>query len=143
MLYEALFVPEGQSPFPESIIDQPEIAKYIGQWGTRNKDLALVCEERGELIGAIWARAFPVSNPGYGFIDEQTPELSMAVKSTFRGQGIGTNLIQELIRAYQILGVKALSLSVDKLNPAQKLYEKLGFKIYKEEGTAFTMLKII
>jgi ribosomal protein S18 acetylase RimI-like enzyme len=37
----------------------------------------------------------------------------------------------------------AISLSVSKGNPAQKLYESLGFEVFAEDETAITMLKFI
>ena len=47
---------------------------------------ALVCEGHGKLVAAIWTRTLPASSPGYGFIDEHTPELSMAVKADLEGK---------------------------------------------------------
>ncbi|MFK7907632.1 MAG: GNAT family N-acetyltransferase, partial [Chitinophagales bacterium] len=77
----------------------------------------------------------------YGFIDEQIPEISMAVKSGFRGKGIGTKLIERISEEYQRLGYSALSLSVDQLNPAKNLYERMGFNFFEENGTGVTMKK--
>ncbi|WKN43046.1 GNAT family N-acetyltransferase [Tunicatimonas pelagia] len=129
MLYEALFVPEGHDKFPQEIIQDPTLAKYIVNWGTDALDIALVAEEDGELIGAIWGRRFTRDNAGFGFVDEETPELSVAVKEAWRGKGIGTKLVQEIGKAYREVGVKALSLSVDKKNQAYELYKKMGFEI--------------
>lgn len=72
VLYMALYVPEGQPPFPKSILDNPDISKYIDHWGTLPNDLALVAVSNDELIGAIWGRTFNSSKAGYGFIDENT-----------------------------------------------------------------------
>ncbi len=141
MLYEALYIPEGQAPFPPSILDSPEISKYIKNWGEKQGDVAIVLESEGELIAAIWGRKFEVSEKSYGFIDEQTPEISMAVKAGFRNKGIGTKLIELISEEYHKLNYSALSLSVDKLNPAQKLYERMGFSFFEESSTAITMKK--
>jgi len=141
MLYEALYVPKGQPPFPTSILDRPEILKYIKNWGQKLGDVAIVLGSEGELIAAIWGRRFVASEKGYGFIDEQTPEISMAVKSGFRGKGIGTKLIERISEEYQRLGYSVLSLSVDELNPAKNLYERMGFFFFEENGTAVTMKK--
>ena len=54
MLYLALYVPEGQPPFPKSILNHPDISKYIENWGTLKNDLALVAVINNEPIGAIW-----------------------------------------------------------------------------------------
>ena len=141
MLYVALYVREGQPSFPRSILESPEIAKYIVDWGSKKGDLAIVAEIEGELVAAIWGRVFTAEEKSYGFIDEQTPEIGMAVKEGFRGQGIGTRLIMEASKEYHRLVYQALSLSVDKENPAIKLYERMGFEFFEESGTAVTMKK--
>ena len=50
MFYAALHVREGDPPFPKSIIDTPELAKYIANWG-RADDIALVATQAGQLVG--------------------------------------------------------------------------------------------
>ena len=39
----------------------------------------LIAMEGGNRLGAAWLRLFPASAPGYGFVDEQTPELTISV----------------------------------------------------------------
>ncbi|MGD1894805.1 MAG: GNAT family N-acetyltransferase [Cyclobacteriaceae bacterium] len=141
MLYEALFVPEGQEKFPQEIIQDPILAKYIDNWGKDALDIALVAEEAGKLIGAIWGRKFTQDNPGFGFVDENTPELSMAIKEEWRGEGIGTTLIRDIARSYQQVGIKALSLSVDKKNRAYTLYQRMGCEVVAETDTSVVMKK--
>ncbi len=144
MLYLALFVPEGQPLFPKSILDNPDISKYIDHWGALPNDLALVALINNELIGAIWGRTFSKSNAGFGFIDENTPEICMAVKEKFRNQGIGTKLIDEISKIYFSKGIKSISLSVDKENRAKLLYKRKGFFVVeKDEDKDFIMKKII
>ncbi|MCK4662835.1 MAG: GNAT family N-acetyltransferase [Bacteroidales bacterium] len=143
VLYMALYVPEGQPPFPKSVLDNPDISKYIDYWGTFPNDLALVAVFNDELIGAIWGRTFISHKVGYGFIDENTPEISMAVKEKFRNQGIGAKLIDEISKMYFSKGIKLISLSVDKRNRAKLLYVRKGFVLVKDNGTAVTMKKIL
>ena len=142
-LYIALYVPEGQPPFSKSVLDNPDISKYIDQWGTLPNDLALVAVFKNELIGAIWGRTFSSSKAGYGFIDENTPEISMAVKEEFRNQGIGTKLIDEISKIYLSKGIKSISLSVDKRNRAKLFYVRKGFILVEAKGTAIIMKKIL
>jgi len=66
MLYEALFVPEGEEPFPESILDLPEISKYIEDWSS--SDFGHIAQDGAELIGAVWGRLFIHANKGYGYV---------------------------------------------------------------------------
>ena len=142
MLYLALYVPEGQPPFPKSILDNPDISKYIDNWGTLPNDLALVAVFNDELIGAIWGRTFSKSNAGFGFIDENTPEICMAVKEKFRNRGIGTKLIDEISKIYFSKGIKSISLSVDKQNKAKLLYIKKGFFVVEiDKDKDFIMKK--
>ena len=143
MLYLALYVPEGEPPFPKSILDNPDISKYIDHWGTYSNDLAIVAVLNEKLIGAVWGRTFNSLKPGYGFIDEKTPEISIAVKDEFRNQRIGTKLIDEITMIYSSRGIKSVSLSVDKRNRAKSLYEKKGFIVVADKGTAVTMEKIL
>lgn len=140
-LYEAIFIPEGQAALPRDIIHHPSLSKYIDRWGSDPYDLALVAEEKGQLVGAIWGRRFTIDQPGFGYVDDHTPEVSMAVRSDKRDQGIGTALLQALETAYQEGGVANLSLSVDQANPAAKLYQRLGYEMVGETETAWTMRK--
>jgi ribosomal protein S18 acetylase RimI-like enzyme len=142
MLYEAIFIPAHDKPLPESVVDLPELAQYIVNFG-RQGDICMVAEQEGILVGAAWSRLFSQASKGYGFVDEQTPEMSMAIKSTFRGQGTGTQLIAALLQALQQKGYQQLSLSVDKRNRAMNWYKQLGFEEVAAVGNAYTMVKQI
>jgi len=141
MLYLALYVHEGEPIFPRSILDHPDLSKYIEDWGSLPHDLALVAENNDELVGAIWGRGFQKPKVGWGFIDENIPEISIAVKVGFRNQGIGTKLIQEISDRYFDKGIESISLSVDKRNKARFLYERTGFVIVKDTGPDYLMKK--
>ena len=123
MLYLALFVPPGEPPLPRSVLRDPAIARYVQGWGMRRDDKGLVALVDTSLVGAAWLRWFPASEPGYGFVDESIPELSVAVLPGHRGKGIGSLLLERLLR-----GVPSTSLSCDPQNPAWRLYLRLGFK---------------
>ena len=143
MLFEAIFIPEGQPSLPKSIIKDPSLAKYIENWGKDNSDIALVAEIDEKLIGAIWVRQFSESNKGYGFIDETIPEMGMAVYSEYRNKGIGKRLIQEMELTLQENDLNAVSLNVDKANYAFKFYQKEGFETVYETEISATMIKHI
>jgi len=139
MLYNAIFVPPGNERLPDNIIEHPEISKYITDFG-REGDSCFVAEIDGELVGAIWTRSFNENNKAYGFVDSDTPELSMAVYEPFRKKGIGTMLLKTMIKALTDAGFKQISLSVDKINYAYDLYKKIGFKDYKSVDDSMTMI---
>ncbi|MEM9327939.1 MAG: GNAT family N-acetyltransferase [Bacteroidota bacterium] len=139
MQYHALFTPPGADPFPRDIIEEPGIKKYYDNWG-RLGDLALVIDEDWELVGAIWCRLFTQDNQGYGFVDENTPELSMAILPAYRGRGLGTQLLERFLDDLAASGCRGVSLSVDSDNPVKDLYERMGFGVVSAEGNP-TMLK--
>jgi ribosomal protein S18 acetylase RimI-like enzyme len=127
MMYQALFIEEGQEPFPLDVVYRPEIARYIKDWG-RAGDLGFIAEDArsNEPIGAVWSRLSSADDQGFAYIDDETPELGIALSPQFRGQGIGTALLKHLLEAAKHLH-PAISLSVSPNNPAIRLYERLGF----------------
>lgn len=136
MQYEALFVPPGFDPYPESVVDEPGIAHYIVDFGDRAGDVGVVAEDGGVRIGAAWGRCLPADDPGYGWVDEHTPELGIAVVADRRGEGIGTALLSKLLEVSP-----RMSLSVDDRNPATALYARFGFEPIATDGHSVTMLR--
>ena len=47
-LYEAIFIPEGVTPPPREIIEQPELRIYYENFGTSKADHCLVAEDAEE-----------------------------------------------------------------------------------------------
>lgn len=141
MLYHALYVSEGHDPFPKEIVTEPEIAKYVLGWGKAGDlGLAVIDEVIEQPVGAVWIRLFTSENRGYGYVDNDIPELSIAILPNYRNRGLGTDLMNRMIseagRRYP-----GLSLSVSSDNPAKRLYQRLGFEIIAQHGTSFTMMK--
>ncbi len=121
------------------VMADPHVAKYIAAW-PRAGDVGFVAEEGGVELGAAWYRKFARHDAGYGFVDEQTPELSIGVVDRARGRGVGGALLRALIDEAQRSGVPALSLSVEPDNPAASLYRRLGFEGHSTSGGATTMI---
>ena len=142
MLFEAIFIAKGEQELPRAIIQQPELNKYINDFG-KPTDFCLVAELNNNLVGAIWTRIFDWENKGYGFVDEHTPELSIAISRQFRNQGIGSKLMDELFFSLQKLNFKQVSLSVDIRNPAFRQYLRYNFKELNRDGFTATMVKIL
>lgn len=138
MLYLAIFVPPGQFPFEKSVIDLPEILKYIENWND-SKDFGIICFISEKPIGSIWGRLFSNENKGYGFINDETPELTMAIKERYRNRGIGNRLMHRFLQQAKAIGYNSLSLSVDKRNRAFAFYKRIGFAIVYETETSYTM----
>ena len=55
-----------------------------------------------------------------------------------RGAGIGTKLLESLQEEARATG-KALSVHVEKLNPALRLYERLGFSVREDKAVYLLM----
>jgi ribosomal protein S18 acetylase RimI-like enzyme len=140
MLHEAIHVPPGAPRPPSDIVHEPTLAKYVDGFGSRADDQGLVAEVDGEAVGAAWVRLLGGGDPGYGWVDDRTPELTIAVVPAWRGRGIGGLLIAELV--VEIAGSHpAVSLSVDADNRARSLYERHGFVAVGTSGTSITMLR--
>jgi ribosomal protein S18 acetylase RimI-like enzyme len=124
------------SSVPES--GEPPVQRDVERWG-RPGDTALIAIRDFQPVGAAWYRLFKAENPGYGFVDEETPELSIAVVPSKRGSGAGSELLKALMARAQADGYASISLSVEKDNPAVGLYERHGFRAVREDDGAYTM----
>jgi ribosomal protein S18 acetylase RimI-like enzyme len=140
MLYVSIFIAEGAEKLPRTIIFEPELHKYIKDFGQKN-DHCMVAEFNNRLVGACWIRILDESNKGYGFVDAQTPELGMAVLPEFQNKGIGSKLLQAMLHQLKQLKYKQVSLSVDLENFAYKVNTKFGFTNFERTEKSATMLK--
>lgn len=138
-LYQAIYLPEGVVPPPRSVVDLPELQVYIAGFGTHSGDDCLVAEAEGTVVGAAWSRIME----DYGHIDSSTPSLAISMLPGYRGLGIGTQLLNGLLLLLQENGYLRASLSVQKENPALRLYERAGFQILAEKDTEYLMLRDI
>lgn len=141
MLYEAVHWPperDEQKPSREEVSADPEISHYLEGWGRRG-DVGFVAVEGGERLGAAWQRLMTAEDPGYGFVDEETPEIAVAVVPEARGRGIGGLLMEAVIEAARSSGYEEISLSVDRTNPAVRLYELCGFRGVETRETDLLM----
>ena len=135
-LYEAIFLPEGIEPPPRSILDDPALQVYIEDFGKQPDDVCLGAEVGGKIVGAVWTRIMD----DYGHIDDATPSLAISLYPAFRKQGIGTALMQEMLRKLADLGYAQVSLSVQKANYAMRMYRKLGFVVVREDAEEAIMV---
>jgi hypothetical protein len=79
MLYEAAaWNPDWPHEQVIEALANPMVERYHRGWG-RPGDAGVIAELDGEPVGAAWYRLFTAEEPGYGFVDEETPELGIAV----------------------------------------------------------------
>ena len=139
MLYEAArWNPDWPHLPMEEVLSDPMIARYHQGWG-RPGDAGVIAELDSEPVGAAWYRLFSSEEPGYGFVDEETPELGIAVVPLHRRKGIGETLQRALMVQAREDGFKALSLSVAVHNRSRLMYERAGFKMVSEHDDYWTM----
>ncbi len=134
-LYEAIFIPEGIEPPPKSIIEKPELQVYVEDFG-RKDDYCLAAEINGRIIGAVWSRIMD----DYGHIDNNVPSLAISLYREFRGQGIGTALLENILSLLKSENYEKVSLSVQKENYAYRMYLKAGFEIVDENDEEYIMV---
>lgn len=135
-LYEAIFIPEGIEPPPKSIISSPELQVYVEHFGESKDDWGLVAEVGGKIVGAVWVR---IMND-YGHIDDETPSLAISLYKEYRGFGIGTAMMKEILTLLKSHRYSRVSLSVQKANYAAKMYLKIGFEIVRENEEEYIMV---
>jgi ribosomal protein S18 acetylase RimI-like enzyme len=139
MMYEAAaWNPDWPHEEVIEALSNPVFARYVDGW-RRPGDAGVVAERDGEAIGAAWYRLFTADTPGYGFVDERTPELGIAVVPLYRRHGVGTALLDALIERAREDGYPALSLSVEPSNRSRLMYERAGFVRVGEQGGSWTM----
>jgi ribosomal protein S18 acetylase RimI-like enzyme len=118
------------------------LTRYVDNWG-RPGDVAIIAHETGNRVGAAWMRLFSSSEPGYGFVDEQTPELSIAIVPSRRRHGLGQELMDTLLTAARASGYSAVSLSVEADSPAVAFYARNGFEQVRESDGGVVMRKTL
>lgn len=134
-LYEAIFIPKGMEKPPKSIIESPELQVYISDFGKAD-DWCLVAEVKEKIVGAVWVR---IMND-YGHIDDRTPSLAISLYEEYRKLGIGTVLMETMLRFLKEKGYKQTSLSVQKENYVVDMYRKAGFEIVSESNKEYIMV---
>lgn len=102
----------------------------------KKDDWCLVAEAEGKIAGAVWARIMK----DYGHIDNETPSLAISLYEEYRRLGIGTALMQAMLRLLKSKGYKQTSLSVQKANYAVSMYKKVGFKVLSENEEEYIMV---
>jgi GNAT superfamily N-acetyltransferase len=120
----------------EESVERP-VYRYVASWG-RPGDAGVLALDGPHAYGAAWYRLFTADEPGFGFVDEQTPELTISIVPSRRGKGAGKELLEALLAQARADGYAAISLSAAKEQTAY--YERFGFETVGESENAVTMI---
>ena len=77
----------------------------------------------------------------YGYVDDKTPSIAIALLKDYRNYGIGTELMKRIILVLKEQGYKQVSLSVQKMNYAVQMYKQVGFEIVDENNEEYIRAK--
>ena len=135
-LYEAIYIPDGVAPPPRSIILNDDLQVYVRDFGMQPDDRCLVAEVEGRVAGAVWTRIMK----DYGHVADDIPSLAISLYKEYRNQGIGSDLLGQMLQLLRQDGYHKVSLSVQKENYAAGMYLKAGFEIWKETPEEYIMV---
>ena len=76
----------------------------------------------------------------YGHVDDETPSFAISLYKEYRGQGIGSQLMERMLELLKRQGYEKASLAVQKTNYAVKMYENVGFKTVDENAEEYIMV---
>jgi ribosomal protein S18 acetylase RimI-like enzyme len=88
----------------------------------------------------VWTRLLNGEIKGFGSIDGDTPEFAISILKDYRGQGIGTALMNEMLALLKRERYKQASLAVQKDNYAVNMYKAVGFKTVRETPEEYIMV---
>jgi GNAT superfamily N-acetyltransferase len=110
------------------VLSAPATGHYIAGWPL-DGDLGVIAEAGGDPVGAAWLRFFAESDPGYGFVPQDIPELTIGVAAGWRRHGAGRALLRAVAASASQAGIERISLSVERKNFARELYLSEGYQV--------------
>jgi ribosomal protein S18 acetylase RimI-like enzyme len=141
LVHVALWDPPPAPPRPRSVLNDPGVRIYGESWG-RPDDIGIVGEIGLLVVGACWMRVLR-DQQGLAFVDDETPQLGIAVFAPFQRRGYGERLMREALNAARNAGRRRVSLTVHPQNPAIALYERCGFRKTGLRSTYHLMIAML
>ena len=140
MLVEAVnWLPQRNLP-REQVMADPSLAHYVSGW-MKQDDLGVVAvDPAGRPVGAAWLRYLTAADPGYGYVSDKVPEVTIGVVEPWRGRGVGRALLRSVLDSARERGVEGISLSVERANFAAGLYAAEGFHTVESFEDSDTMV---
>ena len=95
-----------------------------------------MAECSGKVVGAVWTR---IMND-YGHVDDDMPSFAISLYKEYRGKGIGTQMMIQMLELLKKQGFRRASLAVQKANYAVNMYERVGFRTVDENEQEYIMV---
>ena len=108
---------------------------YLDRYWTNGEDELFVAEDN-EVVAYLAVEVHREDEMDYVYLDD------LSVTEKYRSQGIGSSLIHEAEAYSQEIGIQHILFHVEKSNTeAFRLYERLGYKIFRDDGNRYMMKK--
>ena len=109
---------------------------YLDRYWTGGEDRIYVAQ--AEDVVAFLSVEVHREKDAYLYLDD------FSVTAAWRNRGIGTALLQRAEERAKELGIPAVVFHVEKTNAAaRRLYERLGYAVFRDDGTRYLMAKMI
>ena len=105
-------------------------------FGAREGDICFVAEVEEKVVGAVWVRIMD----DYGHVEDGVPSFAISLYKEYRGLGIGTSMMKQMLIELKSRGYEKTSLAVQKENYAVRMYKNVGFKIIDENDEEYIMV---
>ncbi len=140
LLHVALWDPPPAGLRPREVLAHPGVRIYAEGWG-REGDVGVAAVVAGEErpAGACWMRLVP-GGAGLAFVDDETPQLGIALFPAYQRRGLGRPLMEAALAAARAHGYRRVALTVHPENPAIALYERCGFARAGQRNTYHLMI---
>ncbi len=113
----ALLIPQ----LTKNILEPENLVKRLESMASSDHYQYYIAELNGQIVGLAGLAWYPIPSKGLiGWIEE------VVVDSSFRGQGIGRALMENLLKSAEEKKIKQIKLTTGTL-VARGLYAKLGF----------------
>lgn len=107
---------------------------YLDRFWAENEDLIYVAEN-SEVVAFLSIEVHH-EQEAYAYFDD------FSVTATYRGKGIGSELIKAAEAYAKKLNISSVFLHVEKTNQsAMRLYWRLGYLVYSDDGHRYLMKK--
>jgi ribosomal protein S18 acetylase RimI-like enzyme len=102
-------------------------------WSSRRRTPGTAGRCRERAFDVVLVEGEPAGRLYVDRRDDEIRIVDIALLPEHRGHGIGTSLLGELLSEADAAR-KRVTIHVERLNPARRLYERLGFSVAEDKG---------